>query len=144
MHMFKPSYIVGLVDGEGSFTVYIRHPEEDSKVKRRVRAEPKFYLKLAEKDKGVLYKLKKYFACGNVYFQKDSRKGHADCYRFEVTKRSDLLKKIIPFFRKHRLKLVSKKKDFQIFCELLRRVEKGEHLTDRGLKKLYLMKQKMH
>ena len=48
--MLNPNYIVGLVDGEGSFTVYVRNPDEIKKVKRRTRAEPRFYLKLIEKE----------------------------------------------------------------------------------------------
>ena len=35
--MLNPNYIVGLVDGEGSFTVYIRNPILKKNVKRRVR-----------------------------------------------------------------------------------------------------------
>lgn len=143
-NMLNPNYIVGLVDGEGSFTVYVRHPDSVKKLKRRVKAEPRFYLKLIEKDRKILYMLKEFFMCGNVYFQKDTRLNHQNCYRYEVTSRKDLEKIIIPFFRKHKLKLVSKKKDFQIFCDLIRMIKKGEHLTKAGLKHLYLIKQGMH
>ena len=62
--MFNSDYIVGLVDGEGSFTVYIRNPDDRKTIKRRVKAEPRFYLKLIEKDKSILYKLKNFFGCG--------------------------------------------------------------------------------
>ena len=97
--MINPSYIVGLVDGEGSFTVYIKNLDDSIEAKRRARAEPKFYLKLIEKDKKILYELKNFFGCGNVYFQKDTRKNHQHCYRYEVTSRSDLANVIIPFFK---------------------------------------------
>src|SRR3989344_1622744 len=96
--ILTPDYIVGLVDGEGSFTAYVRDPDKQSDVKRRVKVEPRFFLKLVEKDKAILYALKSYFRCGNVYFQKDIRKNHQHCYRFEVTKREDLERVIIPFF----------------------------------------------
>jgi hypothetical protein len=43
--MFHPEYVVGLADGEGSFTVYVRNPEI-SQENRRVRVEPKSYIKL--------------------------------------------------------------------------------------------------
>lgn len=137
-------YIVGLTDGEGSFTVYIKNPDENKVVRRRVKAEPRFYLKLIEKDKQILYKLKKFFGCGNVYFQKDKRRNHQDCYRFEVANRKDLEKIIIPFFRKHQLQLNSKKKDFEIFCKLMKMIKNNEHLTSIGLKRMYKIKQKMH
>jgi hypothetical protein len=98
MKNLTPDYIVGLVDGEGSFTVYIRNIDKEKKVKRRVVVEPKFYIKLIEKDKDILYKLKEFFSCGIVYFQKDDRPNHQNCYRYEVYNRTDLIKTIIPFF----------------------------------------------
>ena len=142
--MLNPDYIVGLVDGEGSFTVYIKNPKNQKKVERRTKAEPRFYIKLIEKDKSILYELKKYFGCGNVYFQKDTRPNHQNCYRYEVTRRDDLEKIIIPFFRKNKLRFCSKQKDFTLFCEIMGRIKKGEHLTDKGLEKMYQIKQKMH
>ena len=137
-------YIVGLVDGEGSFTVYIYNPSKTDIRKRRVRIEPKFYIKLIGKDKSILDEIKKYFNCGNIYFQKDNRKNHQNCYRFEVTKREDLEKIIIPFFKKNRLKFPSKIKDVKIFCEIVEKIKKGKHLTNTGLSNLHKLKQKMH
>lgn len=142
--MLNAKYIIGLVDGEGSFTVYIKNPDLKKNIKRRVRVEPRFYLKLIDRDKNILYELKRFFNCGNVYFQKDKRPNHKDCYRYEVANRNDLERVIIPFFKKYKLKLESKRKDFKIFCEILKRIKKKEHLTDSGLKKLYQIKQKMH
>jgi len=142
--VISKDYVVGLVDGEGSFTAYIRDPNKPTKVKRRVKVEPRFYLKLIEKDKPVLDKLRKFFDCGNVYFQKDNRKNHQACYRFEVANRRDLTEKIVPFFKENQLKFPSKRKDFEIFCDLMIRINKGEHLTPDGLRNLYSIKQKMH
>ena len=142
--MLNPNYIIGLVDGEGSFTVYIKNPDLKKDIKRRVKVEPRFYLKLIDKDKNILYELKRFFNCGNVYFQKDKRPNHKDCYRYEVANRNDLEKVIMPFFRRYKLKLESKRNDFKIFCEILKRIKKKEHLTDSGLKNLYKIKQKMH
>ena len=138
------NYIVGLVDGEGSFTVYVKNPQYNSKVERRVKAEPRFYLKLIEKDKAVLYGLKKFFGCGNVYFQKDTRPRHQNCYRYEVTKREDLERIIIPFFKTNKLVFNSKQKDFNLFCKLMEMIKRGDHLNDPGLLRMYKIKQKMH
>ena len=142
--MLSVNYIVGLVDGEGSFFVYVKNVDESKERIRRVRIEPKFCLKLIETDKRILYELQKFFNCGNVYFQKDSRPNHQNCYRFEVTDREDLTKKIIPFFKENKLKLETKSKDFKIFCEIMKGVIKNEHLTKAGLEKLHQLKQQMH
>lgn len=144
MKKITPDYIVGLVDGEGSFTVYIRNIDDTRVVKRRVVVEPKFYLKLIEKDKDILDQLQQFFGCGSVYFQKDSRPNHQNCYRYEVYKRSDINSVIIPFFRKHPLQFVSKSQDFKIFCELMKMIERGDHIHDAGLRKMFALKQTMH
>lgn len=140
----SPDYIVGLVDGEGSFTVYVRSPHDSSERIRRVRAEPKFYVKLVEKDKKILYALKTFFGCGQVYFQKDARKNHQNCYRYEVSNREDLERVIIPFFRMHALRFPSKANDFTLFCHLMEMIKRNMHLKKDGLTKMYRLKQKMH
>lgn len=144
MEKISKDYIVGLVDGEGSFTVYVKNPDSSRKVKRRTKVEPRFFVKLIEKDKAILYELKKFFDCGAVYFQKDKRINHQDCYRYEVANRADLSDKIVPFFEKNALKLNSKRCDFEIFCRILKMVKRKEHLRESGLRRIYNLKQKMH
>ena len=144
MEKITSDYVVGLVDGEGSFTCYVKNPDSQKQVKRRTKVEPRFLLKLIEKDKNILYKLKKFFGCGNVYFQKDTRANHQNCYRYEVSNRHDLETKIIPFFKSNSLRLRSKNRDFEIFCQILKMIMKNEHLKDSGLRKIYALKQKMH
>lgn len=141
--MLKVEYITGLIDGEGSFTVYVNNGKNTER-KRRTRIEPKFYIKLVEEDKDILYQLKQYFGCGNVYFQGDKRPNHKNCYRYEVTKRKDLQKIIIPFFKANPVKFATKQRDFKIFCEIMVAINKNEHLTSSGLAELYRLKQKMH
>lgn len=143
MQHLNPDYIIGLVDGEGSFTVYVRDPLKIS-LTRRVQVEPKFYLKLIEKDKEILYLIKDFFGCGSVYFQKDTRPNHQNCYRYEVYNRNDLEKVIIPFFKKHKLKFFSKRNDFKMFCKLMEMIKNKDHLNEKGLRKMFELKQKMH
>jgi hypothetical protein len=142
--MLNANYVLGLVDGEGSFTVYVNNPEISTARKRRVRIEPKFYVKLVEEDKKILYEFQKFFSCGNVYYQKDSRTNHKDCYRFEVGSRKDIIESIIPFFSANKLKFETKKRDFNIFCKIVESIKQNEHLTDQGLLKLFKLKQQMH
>ena len=70
-----------------------------------------------------------------MYFQKDVRKNHKHCYRFEVSNRKDLREKIIPFFLKHTLWFPSKRKDFAIFREIMKGIAAGKHLSATGLRK---------
>ena len=144
MKNLNSEYVVGLVDGEGSFTVYVRDPDIQKSVTRRVTVEPKFYIKLVERDKDILYALRDFFGCGSVYFQKDTRPNHQNCYRFEVFRWDDLQTNIIPFFKKHPPRFVSKRHDFKVFCEMMELLKKKKHLTETGLRKLYSLKQQMH
>tara|TARA_Y100000310_G_scaffold28329_1_gene26959 strand:+ start:421 stop:849 length:429 start_codon:yes stop_codon:yes gene_type:complete len=142
--MLTNDYVVGLIDGEGSFTVYVRDPRLPRRPERRYDVQARFYVKLIEEDKGILYALKDFFGCGNVYFQKDKRPNHKDCYRFEVANRGDLNAKVIPFFQKNLLKFSSKERDFELFCLMMDKINKGDHLTHKGVMELYKIKQRMH
>ena len=143
MQNLKPDYIVGLVDGEGSFTVYVRDPNKPSK-NRRVTVEPKFYIKLIERDKEILDSVQKFFDCGTVYFQKDNRPNHQHCYRYEVFNRKDIVEIIIPFFKLNTPKFPSKNHDFSIFCKIMELIKRGDHLKKSGLRELFQLKQCMH
>ena len=144
MKNLSPEYVVGLVDGEGSFTIYVRNPDAEKKIARRVVVEPKFYLKLIERDKEILLALQRFFGCGSVYFQKDTRPNHQHCYRFEVFRWEDLSTKIIPFFKRNKLQFASKRHDFELFCLMMEMLSKKEHLKEKGLRKLFKLKQQMH
>ena len=144
MEKITPDYVVGLVDGEGSFTCYVKNPDSQKQVKRRTKVEPRFFLKLIEKDKEILDELKKFFGCGNVYFQKDTRPNHQHCYRFEVSNRRDLESVIIPFFKSNSLRLRSKNGDFEIFCRIFQMIMNNDHMEESGLRRIYALKQTMH
>ena len=66
--MITEEYIVGLVDGEGSFQVQLRKDRKNPTIR--------FSLKLQEKDKEILEELKSFFGCGNIYIQNDKRPNH--------------------------------------------------------------------
>ena len=112
--MLDNSYVIGLVDGEGSFNVRV-NPDKN----RRAKVELKFSLKLRYQDKEILKKLKKFFDCGNIYIQNDKRKNHTKCYRFEVQNKKEIDEKIIPFFNKNYPKIASRKRDFELFKKIV-------------------------
>lgn len=137
--MLDSSYVVGLVDGEGSFTFRL-----NANPKRRNRMEPRFYIKLQDRDKSLLDELRQFFGCGKVYFQRDVRPNHRNCYRFEVGNRYDLLNRIVPFFKENFLKAPTKHSDFERFCEAMELYARGDHLTKDGMIRLQEIKSKMH
>jgi hypothetical protein len=134
-----PEYVVGLVDGEGSFTFHL-----NTNPNRRNRMEPRFFLKLRAEDKRLLENLRNFFECGKVYIQRDQRPKHSLCYRFEVGNKNDLQKKVIPFFKKYPLRSPSKSRDFTAFCKAMKIFDKRKHFTEEGMTQLSSLKKQMH
>lgn len=110
--MLNANYVLGLVDGEGSFNVRVNHQ------RRRARVELKFSLKLRHQDKEILDALQHFFNCGKVYIQRDKRKNHSLCYRFEVQNKKEIVNCVIPFFVENPPKLKSRKRDFELFKQI--------------------------
>ncbi len=134
-------YIVGLTDGEGCFHVNMgEFPAYSS----GVRVQMHFHLKMQEKDRPLLERLKNTLKCGAVYFQKEKRANHCQCYRYTVSSQREILDNIIPFFKKYPLQSVSKRKSFDMFCRIARLVRKGAHLTKEGIQEIRLLKSQMN
>ena len=133
--MLSEDYIIGLVDGEGSFYVRLNND-----IRRRNKVELKFSLKLRHQDKEILEKLQEFFGCGNIYIQRDKRPNHTDCFRFEVNNKKEIIEKIIPFFEKNSPKIQSRKRDFELFKQIAELSNKD----NLDLQYINLLKQQMH
>lgn len=141
--MLSKHYIVGLVDGEGSFTLYIRTPKAEHQSKSW-RVECHFYIKMGEQELPLLQEVKRFFGCGRISFQRDKRPNHRDCYRFEVSNLKEIKGVIIPFFKKNSLHSISHKNDFKLFCKIIDLVDKKVHQSENGIKKITKLKAQMH
>lgn len=137
MQNLSRDYIIGLIDGEGSFTVFLR---DDGKYRR---VEMHFFLKMQEEELPLLRSVKSFFGCGYISFQKDKRRNHRNCYRYEVGSIKDLKEKVVPVC-KGRLQSKKRKKDFEIFCRILEKVERKEHLTEKGWNEILKLKGYLH
>lgn len=134
-------YVVGLTDGEGCFYVNLgKFPA----YKSGVRVQMHFHIKLQETDKDLLQKVCNTVGCGNVYFQKEQRRNHTQCYRYTVSAHKDILGKVIPFFKEYPLQTASKQKSFKIFCRIAKMVNAGEHLTPQGVEAIRTLKAQMN
>ena len=134
-------YVVGLTDGEGCFYVNIgKYPA----YKSGTRVQMHFHIKMQEKDRLLLEKIKNTLQCGEVYFQKEKRANHCQCYRYTVSAQHDILNKIIPFFKKNSLQSATKQKSFKAFCQIANLIKKGEHLNEKGIEKIKLLKSQMN
>lgn len=118
------SYISGYVDGEGCFCISIR-PRKGNKTGWEVVAG--FAVAQNEDRAEVLRLMKDYFKCGFI------RRNIGDkTLKYETRNLNDLTTKIIPHFEKYPLRS-GKQKDFEIFKRVCQKMNKGEHLTNKGI-----------
>lgn len=134
------NYIVGLVDGEGCFYVLVRNPKGH---KWWTRVQMHLYIKMKQEDKKLLEQVRNFFGCGFIYYQKDKRKDHDQCFRFEINAQKDIQNIVIPFFKRHPLQS-SKHKDFKLFYKIAKEIRAKRHLTDEGLEKIRNLKMQMN
>ena|SRR3990167_7747973 len=134
-------YVVGLTDGEGCFHVNMA---DFPAYRSGVRVQMHFHVKMQEKDRQLLERLRNTLDCGKVYFQKEVRANHCQCYRYTAFSQRDILGKIIPFFRKYPLQSASKRKSFEAFRKIASLMKKNAHLTKGGIKKIRQLKSQMN
>jgi|SRR3989344_7232748 len=120
-------YIAGFVDGEGSFSVaIIRHPHHIT----GWMINPVFQVYQHQHYRHVLELCKFLFQTGSIY----RKSGIHPVLNFSVDSRRNIIEKIIPFFDKY--PLVVKQNDYLKFKEILMAMEKREHWTMPGFKRL--------
>jgi len=120
-------YIAGFVDGEGAFPIQIRKTY-DTKFKYTIT--PEFKVSQHKDGKEILEIIRNSLRCGKISI----KSGQPNLLVLVEKNRKNLIEKIIPFFRRY--PLIVKSKQFQLFSEIVERIEKGEHKSEKGFKNL--------
>lgn len=141
--MIKASYVVGLSDGEGCFYVNLAERDRTKNPRAHVAARSHFYIKLRADDLPILKEVRRFLGFGHIYFQKENRRNHSACYRFEVSSSKDKLK-LINFFQEHPLISPKKKRDFKIFSRVSKMIINKDHFTPEGVAAIRELKRAMH
>jgi hypothetical protein len=134
-------YVVGLTDGEGCFYVNVG---KSSRYRAGYRIQLHFHLKMQERDRALLEKVRNTIGCGGVYFQKEQRANHCQCYRYTVSAERDIQEIVIPFFKRYSLQSASKSASFKTFCQIAALVKGGAHLNAEGIEKIRELKSHMN
>lgn len=113
--VLNPWYITGIVDGEGSFGVFVK---QDPKRSLGYVITLSFEIALDKKDLNLLKGLQAYFGVGGIY------KHSGDMVRYKVSSIQDIAKVIIPHFDKYSL-VTQKRVDFDIFKRIVCIINKG-------------------
>lgn len=133
----NPNYIVGLVDGEGCFSVTFNKHKNNRLLEVRLI----FEIELREDDLEILERIKEVFGCGNIYHLKYERyRKWRPHYKYKVSNLRDIVTKIIPFFTKYPLQ-AKKKHSFALFSKVAKLMLQKYHLTSDGIESIKLLKQ---
>ena len=128
-------YISGYVDGEGCFSISFSKRE---KFLVGFETKPSFSVSQNEDRAQILFLMQKVFKCGFI------RRDYSDkTLKYEVRSLDDLVKKIIPHFKKYPL-LSDKQKDFEFFRQVCILMQKNLHRNKNGLKKIMNLAFKMN
>ena len=124
-------YFAGFVDGEGCF--YVGFSKRiDLPIPWQIITE--FHVSQNPGSRAVLEAFKKRLRCG--YLKPNHAKSIRDrTWILIVKNRKDLLSRVVPFFEQHNLHS-AKQHDFVIFKEVLRIIEKKQHLSRDGFLKI--------
>ena len=126
----NPNWIAGFTSAEGSLIVEILK-SKTIKLEEQVRLIFKFTQH--KRDEQLMRSLIPYFGCGAVY------NTHSDVLDFKVTQFTDIVNKIIPFFKKHKI-IGVKYKNFENWCEVAELMKEKKHLTAEGLEQIKKIK----
>ena len=124
-------YLAGFTDGEGCF--YVGFSKRlDLPLKWQVITE--FHVSQNPGGKNVLEAFRKRLRCG--YLKPNHARNLKDKSWILIVKdRKDLQKKVIPFFKNFPL-FTTKRIDFEVFEQVLKYIEKREHLQKDGFNRI--------
>ena len=116
------NWIVGFVDGEGCFHIAINKLE---KMTLGWQVLPELRVVQHEISEEILHKIKSYFGFGSVVVNNGDRK------EFRVRGLKNL-NHVVYFFNQYKLH-TAKKRNFELFSEVINMMNNKEHLTKEGL-----------
>jgi hypothetical protein len=125
-------WIVGFVDGEGTFSVSFN---KDLTTSSGWQIFPEFVITQGAKSKFALEEIQNFFQCGKLYINRRKDNHREDLYRYCVRSTKDLKEKIVPFFVQHFLR-TAKREDFQKFVSILSLMDSKTHLSKSGASKI--------
>lgn len=128
-----PRWVRGFVDGEGCFHVSINRVPRMS---QGWQVLPEFRIVQHSRDEAILHRLRNFFGCGRVVLNRGTQK------ELRIRKLNDL-KRVVEFFSETQLQS-KKRRDFEIFRDIINTMTTRQHLKEEGLANIALMAWKMN
>ena len=130
----SPDWITGFVDGEGCFHIGISKHEQ---VKFGYQILPELTVVQHKRDIALLHQIRGFMRCGVV------RGNHGDRFCWRVRDLKNHAEIILPFFERYPLRSL-KRIEFLKFAQVIRLMQKGEHLNPVGFQKILTIANQMN
>ena len=126
-------YLAGFVDGEGSFNVSLRQKPD-----YRIKWQVVLSFNVSQRDLTNLISLKEILGCGIIKRRRDG------VHSLDITTPSNVILKVIPFFRIFPLRSEKAKTNFAIFCKIAALMNIGNHKHKEGLKEIVSIRETLN
>lgn len=133
-NILHPAWIVGFIDGEGTFHIGIN---KNKTMKLGYQVILEFVITQHKKDYHLMVKIKDFFNCG--YLIKDG----PDKYQYRIRALDQLSNNLYPLLDQYPLQTI-KGLDAKAFREVHKLMLNNEHLTEKGLIKIREIKSSMN
>ena len=134
-----PQYIIGFIDGEGSFSVSIYY---DEKMKDKIFIRPVLEIELRADDRKILERIQRTLRCGIIFECKYERYGWYPHMKYRINRFDEVTGILIPFLEKYPLQ-AKKAEVFKYFKKIVQKRMKGEHLTKKGVREIIELRRKI-
>lgn len=126
-------YIAGFADGEGSFNISFRK-RKDYRLPWKVSA----CFNISQKEERILRFIQNHLGCGTIRSRPDG------IWYYEVNTLEEIAEKIIPFFQRFSFLSQKKQRDFTLFRTIVALLSSGEHLSEKGVRKILSLRREMN
>lgn len=126
-------YLAGFVDGEGSFNVSLRRKPD-----YQIRWQVVLSFNVSQRDLTNLLTLKEILGCGIIKKRRDG------VHSFDVTTPSNIILRVIPFFRRFSFRSEKAKRNFAIFCKIAALMNLGNHRNATGLREILALRETLN
>jgi hypothetical protein len=121
----KRWFLAGLIEGEGSLCVSVKQHEPS---RFGYLVDPEFFIYQHKVRRGLLELAGGVFGTGRIA----PKSGNEDVLVFSIVNRRILVERVIPFFERY-MAFSCKKRDFQLFRDVVHSIGRKEHLDPHGL-----------
>src|SRR3989338_8853320 len=127
-----PNYVVGFIDGEGSFSISIN---KHRTLKRRMEIKAEFEIELREDDKEILERIVATIGCGKIYDCSYERYGWRPHVKLKVTSTKEMEEILFPFLDQYPPQ-AKKRYVYDLFRQIVLMCRNKAHLKDDGFEKI--------